>query len=107
MSAQITDTAGVPITYLNFTQVESSDSANFTVRVPCIAGQWLKADDNPDVRILARPAGSMGSFVDLATDPISLDPYAGTNADFELHLHTNAVAGLVSTAVELRATFNP
>lgn len=107
MSAQITDFDGVPITYLSFTQVESADGAVFSIRVPCVAGQWLKAEANSDVSIFGRPHGSLGAFVDLAIAPISLDPYAGTKAAFDLYVHTNAVAGLVSTAVELSATFNP
>lgn len=106
MSAQITDLGGIPITYLSFTQEEAEDSAVFSVRVPCVAGQWLKAADNAVVRVFGRPSGS-GSFVDLADDPISLTPYAGTNAAFDLYLHTEAVTGLVSTAVEVSATFNP
>ena len=108
MSApQFTDTADVPISYLRFSQPESSDSAVFVLRVPCAAGQWLKAAENSSVRLLARRHGTADAFIDLADDPILLDPYAGTNTDFDLKLHTNAVAGLVATAVELRATFNP
>ena len=107
MSVQITDLDGVPITYLGFTLEESVDGEVFTIRVPCGAGQWLKAEENVDVSIFARPLGTMDAFVDLAIDPISLGPYAGTNAAFDLYLHTNAVAGLVSTAVALTATFNP
>jgi hypothetical protein len=108
MSApQITDTSNVPISYLRFSQAESTDSSVFVVRVPCASGQWLKAADNANVRVVGRLHGTADPFVDLADDPISLDPYAGTNTDFDLKLHTNAVAGLVSTSVELRATFNP
>jgi hypothetical protein len=107
MSApQITDTSNVPISYLRFSQVESADSAVFVVRVPCVAGQALKAEDNADVRVLGRRHGTADAFVDLASNPISLTPFAGTNTDFDLKLHTNAVAGIVSTAIELRATFN-
>ena len=103
----ITDTNDVPITYLRFAQVENSDSAVFVVRVPCASGQWLKAADDANARLLGRRHGTADAFVDLASNPISLTPYAGTNTDFDLKLHTNAVAGLVATAVELRATFNP
>lgn len=103
MSA-ITDTNDVPVTYLNFSQQESSDSAVFTLKVPCKTGQELKADTNATVSIFGRPAG-VGSYVNLNSSPISLTPYAGTNQAFDLFVRTGAVSGLISTAVALRAAY--
>lgn len=98
----ITDTDNEPVTYLNFQQEESTDSAVFTLLIPCVTGQVLKADTNADVSIFGRVSG-VGSYVDLAVTPISLDPYAGTDQAFDLYVHTNAVSGMVSTAIGLRA----
>lgn len=98
----ITDTDEVPVTYLSYSLPESSDSAVFTLLIPCLEGQVLKADTNADVSIFGRVSG-VGTYVDLAVSPISLDPYAGTQQAFDLYIHTNAVTGIVSTAVGLRA----
>lgn len=98
----ITDTNDVPVTYLNFSLPESIDSAVFTLKVPCKAGQVLKADPNPNVSIFGRVSG-VGSYVNLNTAPIDLTPYAGTNQAFDLFVRTGAVSGLISTAVPVRA----
>lgn len=103
----ITDIDGTPINYLSFSQEESSDSAVFVVRVPCLAGQWLKAEANADVSVMAREHGTVDPFADLNTDPIDLAAYDGTNQAFDVFIRTGAVSGMVSTAVRLTATFNP
>lgn len=103
----ITDQDDVEITYMNFSQEESTDSAVFVLKVPCKSGQWLKADTNPDVTILGREHGTADAFVDLNTNPISLDPYDGTSQAFDLKLSTGDITGMVSTAIDLRATFDP
>ena len=107
MSLAILDTADQPITYISFQQEENSDSAIIVIRVPCAAGQSLTADDIAETRVLARENGTMDTFVDIATSPIDLSPYAGTNQDFDVKVHTNGVSGIVSTAVEVRVTYNP
>lgn len=107
MSEQITDSAGVPMSYLSFSQEESSDSAVFVIKVPCRAGQWLKAEANADVEIMAREHGTVDPYADLNTDPIDLTIYDGTNQAFDVFVRTNAVSGLVSTAVVVTATFAP
>lgn len=102
----ITDTNDVPITYLSFTQAESTDGTVFVIRVKCLSGLKLVAQDVADVRVLARRHGTVDAFVDIATSPIALTPYAGTSVDFDVKLHTNAVTAFVSTAVEIRVTYN-
>lgn len=105
--SEITDTNDVPVNYLHFSQAESLDSAVFVLRIPCVAGQWLAADANSDVSIMAREHGTADAYVDLSSSPIDLTPYAGSDQDFDFKVHTNAIAGLVSTAVNLRCTATP
>lgn len=104
----MTDTAGQELTYVSVELPESSDSAVLTVRVPCVTGMSLAADDDPDVRVLGREAGSGDPFQDLSASPIDLTPYAGTDQDFEVKLHANVVSsGVLTKAVGVRATYNP
>lgn len=106
MSA-ILDTMNQPLTHVSFQQVENSDSAVLVIRVPCVTGQFLTADDVIEARVLARKNGTADTFVDLASLPIDLAPYDGTDADFDVKVHTNAVTGIVPTAIGVRVTYNP
>lgn len=107
MSLSILDTTDQPITYVSLQQEENSDSTIMVIRVPCAAGQSLTADDDSDVRILARENGTADAFVDIQSSPIDLTPYADTNQDFDVKVHTNGVSGIVPTAVGVRVTYNP
>ncbi|MGA9995628.1 MAG: hypothetical protein WBP93_09450 [Pyrinomonadaceae bacterium] len=99
----ITDTASQQITLINFSLESESESAPFVIRVDARQGFMLKAEDNDDVRVLAREAESEDSFVDIATAPIDLTPWDGEQKDFELKLTTSAVS-LASVAIPVRVT---
>lgn len=107
MSLAILDTTNQPITYISLQQAENSDGAIIVIRVPCAAGQSLTADDVVETRVLARENGTLAAFADIASSPIDLTPYAGTNQDFDVKVHTNGVTGIVPTAVGVRVTYNP
>lgn len=102
----MTDTGDNVLTYVSVELEESSDSAVLVVRVPCVAGMSLTADDDPDVRVMGRPTG-VGSYQDLAASPISLTPYDGSDQDFDVKLSSGSVSGVLTTAVGVRATYNP
>jgi len=102
----ITDTSGNALTSIPLTLAESSESSVMTVRVPCVAGQFLSAAIDASAKVLARLAGSGGAFVDLAVAPISLTPYAGGTRDFELKVQALAIAGsLVRVALPVRVAY--
>lgn len=104
----MTDTNGQALTYVSVQLPESSDGGVLVVRVPCVAGMSLTADDDPDVRVLARENGTADPFQDLASSPLDLTPYAGADQDFDVKLHANSVSGgIVTKAVGVRATYNP
>lgn len=102
---QITDTGDAPITYLYFLLAESTDGPVVVVRSPGGSGVFLAADDNANLRVKGRRAGTSNTFVDLATTPLELawaDP-----ADVEIKAHANAVTGLEQEAITVRSTRNP
>ncbi len=104
----MTDTNGQELTYVSSQLAESTDGPVLVVRVPCVAGMSLTADDDPDVRVMGRESASGDPFQDLASSPIDLTPYAGGDQDFDVKLHANAIAsGIVTKAVGVRATYNP
>lgn len=114
MNDSISDTSDQPLTYLSLRQVEQLDSAVFVVRVPAQVSRWLAADDNDYLRVLARRSGTADAFVDLATSPIDLTPFAGIDGfgtlftvDFDIKVHTNAVTANRREGVNLKVTFNP
>jgi hypothetical protein len=102
----ILDTNGNPITALPLSLVENTDSATLVIRVACKANQYLAAEENSAAQVLARRHGT-ADFADLATDPISLTPYAETTVDFDLKIHAGSVTGIVHAAIPVRVTYNP
>lgn len=103
----ILDTADVPITYVGLQQAEGTDSQIIIIRVPCLNGQFLVASDVSEARVLVRENGTLDAFQDISTLPIDLSPFAGTNQDFDLKVHTESVVGIVPVAVGVRVTYNP
>lgn len=102
----ILDAGNQPLTYMAMQQAESTDSQVIVIRAPCLAGQFLTADDVTEARVLVRESG-VGSYQDISTTPIDLSPYDGLTQDFELKVHTTSVDGIVPVAVEVRVTYNP
>lgn len=103
--SQIMDTSNNPLTYLYFLLTESTDGSTVIVRAPGGPGRYLKADDDPTLRVLGRRAGTADAYVDLATSPLSLswaDP-----ADVQIKPHANSVTALEQKAVTVRSTVNP
>lgn len=103
--SEITDTSNVPLTYMYFLLTESSNGPIVVVRSPGGVGRFLKADDDVDLRILGRRAGTSDAFVDLAITPLELtwaDP-----ADVEIKAHAEAVTLIEHRAVTVRSTRNP
>lgn len=103
----IKDTAGNTITLLNLTLTESVDSAVLVIRVPCTAGLFLTADNDARLAVKARENGSGDPFVNIASSPIDLTPYDGTDQDFDLKVTPAAVTGFERVAVPVRVTTNP
>lgn len=108
MSESILDGFNRPITYIGLEQVESTDSAPIIIKVPCVSGSWLTADDDLLVRVLVRLNGTSDSYVDVQVSPVNLNPFSGTTVAFDMVVRTNSVSGGVSPmAVEVRRTLNP
>lgn len=108
MSAQITDTSGAPLLYVNLHLSENSESVIVVARVPCAAGKFLAGPADESAQVLARRTGSGDSFVNLATSPIDLSAWAGSTISFDFKVHALAVsAGLHHVALRVRVTFNP
>jgi len=103
----ILDSNDVPISQISLQQAESSDSQVIIIRVPCAAGKFLTADILAEVQVLVRETGTVDAFVDIGVSPLDLAPYDGTNQDFDMKVHTGAVAGMVSVAAGVRVTHNP
>jgi hypothetical protein len=101
----ITDTANAPITSLQMSLTEETESSVFVVRVPCLAGQKLRSDPNPYAQVLARESGSGDAFQDIAASPIDLAPYAGTLTLFDVKVAALSVEGLKRAALSVRVSY--
>lgn len=99
--SEITDINDIPITFLSYTIPESTDGPLFVLRIPVLVGHVLTATDNPNARVLVRRTGTADAFVDIQTSPIDLDSFVTDTVDFDAKIHTNAIVGLVSTAVDI------
>lgn len=104
---QITDTTGAAITVVAMSLIENTESAVLVVRVPCLAGQYLAADGDASAQVLARRTGTLASFLDISSTPISLTPYAGQTVEFDLKVKALAVVGLKRVAIPVRVTYSP
>jgi hypothetical protein len=88
--ALITDADGEPLGYLSYDLVAGEGSELIEVIVTAGAGRRLESTVESDVHVLAREAGSVGAFTDLATG-IALDSYGeGVEVTFELKVTTEA-----------------
>lgn len=101
----ITDTTGAPITALQMSLAEETESSTFVVRVPCAANQFLRSDENDYAQVLARIAGSSDAFSNLADSPIDLTPYAGLTVEFDLKVAALEVDGLKRAALSVRVSY--
>ncbi|MET0646373.1 MAG: hypothetical protein ABW208_07105 [Pyrinomonadaceae bacterium] len=106
MTRSITDSAGAAITVLSMSLAAAQESAVLTVRVPCLAGQFLAADSNPSASVLARRTGSGDAFADLAVAPISLTPFDGQTVEFDLKVSASALTGVRRVAIPVRVTYS-
>lgn len=102
---EITDTNDVPITYISMSLQELTDSAVFVIKVPCQAGSHLSSEVNASAVVKARLNGTSDSFVDIASTPIDLDPYAGETKLFDVKVHANDITGLVHAALPVQVVF--
>lgn len=102
----VLDTNDIPITSVSLQQPESTDGPVIVIRIPCLAGQFLVADDNADARVLVRETG-VGIYQDVGTTPFDLSPYDGATQDFDMKTHTNSVIGIVHHAIDVEITYNP
>lgn len=102
----VLDAGNQPLSYISLQQEESTDSQLILIRVPCVSGLFLTAEDVPEARMMVSVHGA-GSFQDVAISPLDLAPYDGTTQDFDLKVHTTAVSGVVPVAVDVRVTYNP
>lgn len=101
----ITDVNNHLITYLHYMLTELTNSPSMIIRAPGGSGRFIKADDNPMLRILGRRAGTTDAFVDLFTSPLEL---AWANpADVEIKTQANAITNLEQVVVHVRITKNP
>lgn len=106
-SRQVTDILGTLLDNVNVLLVEGTESFVLVAIVPCEAGRYLTASDDPLVRVLVRVTGSESPFVDIATTPFDLTPFDGDNTQFDFKLSAGAVAASVIAAVRVRVTPNP
>jgi hypothetical protein len=107
MAEAITDADGVPLGYVAQALPEGTESGVLEVRVPCSAGRFLTAADDPIVRVLARRTGSGDAFVDLQSAPYDLTPHDGETVAFDVKLLTGAVSANTTFAVPVRVTPRP
>lgn len=103
----ITDTADNSLLYVNLRLDEGADSVVIVARIPCKSGLKLATNSDGRASVLARRTGSGDPFVNIATSPIDLTPYDGTNTDFDFKVHAGSVTGLERVALPVRVTFNP
>lgn len=101
----ILDTLDAPITALQMSLTEETESAVLIVRVPCAANQFLKSDSNPYAQVLARRTGSGSVFQDIAASPIDLTPYADTLTLFDIKVVALSVEGLKRAALSVRVSY--
>lgn len=102
----ITDVDDVPITYISMSLQELTDSSVFVIKVPCVAGTHLASDADANAVVKARLNGTSDPFVDIATSPIDLDPYAGETKLFDMKVHANNVTGLVRAALPVQVVYS-
>ncbi|MGB7925603.1 MAG: hypothetical protein WCF57_20360 [Pyrinomonadaceae bacterium] len=106
----IADTADNPLAYVPLVVEEETESAVLVVRVPCVAGMFLTATASESAQVLVREAAARlteESFVDIATAPIDLSPYAGQTVEFDLKVAVGDVAGFERIALQVRVTSAP
>lgn len=103
----ITDSDGAAITVLSMSLSAGAESAALTVRVPCLAGQFLVADGDPAASALARLQGSGDPYADISSSPIDLTPYAGQTVEFDLKVSAGDAAGVKRVAIPVRVTYSP
>jgi hypothetical protein len=100
----ITDTAGNPLTAVNLTIVEQTDSATIRALVPCRAGFYLTADNQTSVSVFARRYNVGASFQNLDSAPINLTPFAGQTIEFEFKITAGDVSQITNVALPVRVT---
>ena len=105
MSEAITDTNNQPLLYINLQLEENTDSAVVACLIPCASGKYLTASISSLAQVFARRTGSGDAFVNLATSPISLAPFAGQIVSYDFRVHTLSVTGLQRVALPVRVGY--
>ena len=75
----------------------SEDVQTFTIRIDCLADQYLATQPVENITVEARKSGDV-SWIDIETTPIDLSADAGTQKDYEIQL-TGEYYGSVSKRV--------
>jgi len=101
----ITDINDISITYISMSLQELQDSAVFVIKVPCLAHSSLRSLADASAKVLVRLNGTSDPFIDIAANPIDLNPYAGQTKSFDVKVHTNDVNGLMRAALPVEVAF--
>lgn len=102
----VTNDDDTPMLYVNV-RVAAGGVMVFTGNVPCVAGMWLAAVNQPPAKVEARRYGTADAFANLQTAPVDLSPYDTQSVKFEFRVTGLAVSSSARAAIPVRVTYNP
>jgi hypothetical protein len=93
MTDRFKDSAGSALSFVPVEVDEGATTPVFVASVPCVAGRVLKADPDAGLTVEARRTGSGAPFVNIATAPVDLTPFAPATVSFDFRITAGAVSG--------------